>query len=79
MPAATFHRLAGFDEAVALGEDLDLVVRSRAAGVELVGLRAALVTSARRYRGKWLRTTLRHVMLTWMLAHQARRRARAAS
>jgi len=70
-----FARLHGFDESIALGEDLDFVVRLRAAGVPLQELSAKLITSARRYRQHgWLATTLRHVWLTWQLTRKARRR-----
>lgn len=70
-----YERLNGFDEAVALGEDLDFVVRCKAAGLELLELPAELITSARRYRQHgWLATTIRHVRLTWRLTREARRR-----
>ena len=70
-----FARLHGFDESIALGEDLDFVVRLRAAGMPLQELPADLITSARRYQQNgWLVTTLRHLWLTWQLTCKARRR-----
>lgn len=70
-----FEQLNGFDETVALGEDLDFVVRWQAAGFPLQELPAELMTSARRYRQHgWLSTTVRHVYLTWLLTRLARRR-----
>jgi len=72
---ALFARLHGFDESVAPGEDLDFVVRLRAAGMPLRELSADLITSARRYQQYgWLATTLRHLWLTWHLTRKARRR-----
>jgi rSAM/selenodomain-associated transferase 2 len=76
---AVFEQLHGFDEAVTLGEDLDFVVRLQSAGLSLQELPAELITSARRYRQHgWLRTTLRHLWLTWQLTRQAKRRLRRA-
>ena len=70
-----FEQLNGFDEAVGLGEDLDFVVRLRAAGFELLELPSELITSARRYRQHgWLATTIRHIRLTLRLTREARRR-----
>ena len=70
-----FEQLNGFDEAVGLGEDLDFVVRLRAAGFELLELSAELITSARRYgQHGWLATTIRHVRLTLRLTREARQR-----
>ncbi len=65
---AQFRSLGGFDERMALGEDLALVVRAKRAGIALNEVPATIVTSARRYRARgWLRTTLRHLWLTWRL------------
>lgn len=73
-----FNHMQGFDENIALGEDLDFVVRLKATGTPLQELPAELITSARRYRQHgWLATTLRHVRLTWQLTRQARRRLAA--
>jgi GT2 family glycosyltransferase len=75
MPRTTFLELGGFDEQLALGEDLDLVLRARAAGLEMLGLDATLESSARRYREQgWLATTLRHACLTWSLTRASRAR-----
>ena len=72
---SVFRQMNGFDESVALGEDLDFVVRLQAAGIPLHELPAELITSARRYRHHgWLSTTARHLWLTWQLTRQARRR-----
>jgi len=67
--------LQGFDESLSLGEDLDFVVRAKAAGVLLQELNAELLTSARRYQQQgWLRTTLRFIRLTFCLRSQAQQR-----
>jgi rSAM/selenodomain-associated transferase 2 len=67
-----FKQLNGFDPSVKLGEDLDFVVRARAAGVTLQALSGFLITSVRRYQQHgWLVTTVRHIRLTWQLARQA--------
>lgn len=66
-----FESLGGFDESLPAGEDHALVWTARRAGAELVPLRAPLLTSARRFAEHgWLRTTLRHALLT---VAQARR------
>ena len=65
LPAARFAGLGGFDEALCCGEDHRLVWAARRSGLPVVGLGAALETSARTYaRHGWLRTTLRHARLT---------------
>ena len=77
LPAAGFRALGGFDPRLQRGEDLDLVVRARAAGTALVRLPGTVATSARRYRDAgWAATTLRHLWLTATLFRAARRRAR---
>lgn len=76
---SVFRHMKGFDETIALGEDLDFVVRLQTAGIPLQALSAELITSARRYRHHgWLSTTFRHLWLTWQLTRQARRRLRPA-
>ncbi len=76
---SVFDRLAGFDERVSPGEDLDFVVRARAMGFQLQGLPATLLSSARRYRQYgWLQTSLKHVYLTAKLTWQAQQRVRRA-
>jgi len=75
LPARAFAALGGFDTRMPCGEDLALVWRARRAGLRLHGLDAALLTSARRYRDRgWLRTTLRHLRLTALLAWREWRR-----
>ena len=73
---ADFERLGRFDPAIDWGEDHDLVWRAHRAGLRLLGIRATITTSARKYAERgWLRTTLAHLFATW---RQARRFARAA-
>jgi hypothetical protein len=72
LPAAHFHSLGGFDQTLARGEDLDLVVRARHADMPLRRLDGAIATSARRYRTEgWLRTTATHLRLTRSLRREA--------
>ena len=72
-----FEALAGFDELVPIGEDLDLVIRARAQGIYLQQLPARLISSARRYRQQgWLKTTVKHLYLTCKLSWQAQQRVR---
>jgi hypothetical protein len=74
LPRALFERLGGFDEDATHGEDHLLVWAARHAGIPVVPVGARLRTSARRYREQgWLRTTLRHLILTARQAHGARR------
>jgi hypothetical protein len=74
---STFERLGGFDESLALAEDHALVWRARRDGVALLPARARLYTSARKYAERgWLRTTARHLALTFA---QARRFSRPSS
>lgn len=79
LPATRFHALGGFDESLARGEDLDLVVRARHAGLALRRLDGTIATSARRYRTDgWLRTTAAHLRLTRTLRRQALERVHGA-
>lgn len=72
-----FVQLKGFNEHINLGEDLDFILRVRAAGGTLQALPASLITSARRYQQHgWLLTTARHIFLTCLLTHQAKKRLR---
>lgn len=72
-----FVQLKGFSEHINLGEDLDFILRVKAAGITLQGLPASLITSARRYQQHgWLLTTARHIFLTCLLIHQAKKRLR---
>lgn len=78
MPRAAFLDLGGFDTSLELAEDLDLVVRARAAGMPLQFLDARVITSARRYRRNgWLKTTASFAWLTVRLSRTSRRRLRA--
>ncbi len=75
-----FFAMHGFDETIRLGEDLDFVVRFKASGLPIGELPAMLITSARRYRQQgWLKTTLRHLWLTWQLTRQSKQRLSEAS
>jgi rSAM/selenodomain-associated transferase 2 len=63
---ATFDRLGGYDESLSAAEDHALVWAARRAGVPLRAAGASIRTSARRYAEQgWLRTTARHLALTW--------------
>jgi len=74
LPRNWFERLGGFREDLARGEDLDLVVRARRAGLPMRAIATTLATSARRYRQQgWLRTTLNHQLAAWRLIRAARR------
>ena len=78
--AAAFARLGGFDESLALGEDLALVLAAQQADVAIRPIGAALRTSARRYRERgWARNTWRNLRLTWQLSRAWFRRGRSAS
>lgn len=71
LPRVCFDALGGFDERLASGEDHALVWSARRAGMPLRPLGVTLTTSARKYSERgWLRTTLRHLRLTWSQARQ---------
>ncbi|MBD8524461.1 glycosyl transferase family 2 [Pseudomarimonas arenosa] len=71
LPRHSFQTLGGFDETLRSGEDHALVWAARRAGLKLVPLGLPLYTSARRYAEHgWLRTTARHLRLTWQQARQ---------
>jgi rSAM/selenodomain-associated transferase 2 len=73
--AETFARLGGFDESVALGEDLSLVMTAQQADLPIRPIGAALRTSARRYAERgWARNTWRNLRLTWALSRAHARR-----
>lgn len=75
LPRAAFERLGGFDTALAIGEDHDLIWRARRAQLPLRPIGAPLFTSARKYAEHgWWKTTAWHVAETW---RQARRYSRA--
>ncbi|MDT8437806.1 MAG: glycosyltransferase [Wenzhouxiangellaceae bacterium] len=72
LPRAVFEQLGGFDATFGRGEDLDFIVRARAAGVSIEALGVPLVTSARRYREQgWWATTREHLRLTLELRRKA--------
>ncbi|MGY6630807.1 MAG: hypothetical protein ACXIUL_07360 [Wenzhouxiangella sp.] len=74
LPKPWFDRLGGFREDLERGEDLDLVVRAKRAGLTLRGLAGRITTSARRYADQgWLATTLKHQRAAWRLVRDARR------
>jgi len=80
LPSDWFARLGGFREDFERGEDLDLVVRARRAGLSARRIGAPIHTSARRYREHgWLRTTLEHQRAAWRLIRNARRTAPEAA
>lgn len=75
LPRADFHRLGGFDPELPYGEDHALVWRARRAGLPLRAVDAELITSARKYSNNgWLRTTSRHLALTFAQAWKESRR-----
>lgn len=79
LPSDWFWRLNGFREDLDRGEDLDFVIRARAAGLPLRRLPGNIATSARRYREHgWLATSWRHQVNAWRLVRQARSRLRQA-
>lgn len=64
-----FWDLGGYDESAPYGEDHLLVWAAKKQGVDLNPLKVSLGTSARKYLTQgWLKTTLRHIFLTY---HQA--------
>lgn len=79
LPARWFQRLGGFRTDLERGEDLDFVVRARAAGLPLRRLPARIYTSARRYREQgWWKTSWQHQINAWRLIRTARAQLRAA-
>lgn len=64
-----FLALGGYDPEAPYGEDHLLVWHAARARVKLAPVKAALFTSARKYRERgWARTTAKHVLLTWKQA-----------
>ncbi|OIN86510.1 MAG: hypothetical protein AUJ12_06110 [Alphaproteobacteria bacterium CG1_02_46_17] len=64
-----FHDIGGYPENVAYGEDHVFVWRARGRGIKLRPIEAPIYTSARKYRDRgWLKTTIRHVTLTYKQA-----------
>lgn len=65
LPRHCFRALGGFDESLSAAEDHAFIWTARRAGLPLVPIGTPLLTSARRYREQgWLRTTIRHGVLT---------------
>ncbi len=76
MPKSWFEKLGGFRENLVRGEDLDLVVRARLAGLPIRPIGTTIATSARRYRDNgWLKTTWQHQLAAWRLSKNARDQA----
>lgn len=72
IPAQAFAQLGGYDETVRYGEDHLLVWAAHAAHLQVLAVGAAISTSARKYAAHgWLRTTLRHALLTLRQAFPA--------
>lgn len=64
-----FHEIGGYPENVKYGEDHVFVWRARQRGIVLRPIEAPIYTSARKYRERgWVKTTLRHVFLTYKQA-----------
>jgi rSAM/selenodomain-associated transferase 2 len=77
IPAPAFAQLGSYDETTRYGEDHLLVWAAHAAGLSVRPIGAAIFTSARKYATHgWLRTTLRHGLLTVRQALPAWWRAR---
>jgi len=75
---SVFDRLGGFDEDFGRGEDLEFILRARAAGIGTTALGCRLSSSARRYRKQgWLRTTIEHLRLTLRLRRRSLQRLAA--
>ena len=65
----TLRYLGGFCEKASYGEDHLLIWRAHQEGVKLRAVGASLYTSARRYRSfGWVKTTMRHLFLTFKQA-----------
>lgn len=78
LPSSWFWRLGGFREDLERGEDLDLIVRARRAGLHARRTGGRIYTSASRYRRRgWLRTTFEHQCAAWRLIQNARSAARS--
>ncbi len=60
-----FYKLGGFSEEARFGEDHHFVWKARKNGIKVHCTGAALSTSARKYQTHgWMKTTLRHAVLT---------------
>ncbi len=78
--AERWRSLGGFREDLDRGEDLDLVVRARSAGLPVRPMGLTIATSARRYgqRG-WLRSSWQHQIEACRLIRNARATTRELS
>lgn len=73
IPAKRLQSLGGFREDLERGEDLDLIVRARCAGLPARPMGLSIATSARRYAQRgWLRTTWQHQVEASRLIRAAR-------
>lgn len=63
-----FEKVGGFNEQVPYGEDHLFVWKARELGIPLVCTGAWIATSARKYKEKWGRVTLDHVIKTYSQA-----------
>ncbi|HJW44996.1 MAG TPA: glycosyl transferase family 2 [Lysobacter sp.] len=71
LPRVAFEDLGGFATRLPSGEDHDLVLRARRAGLPVRPLRAIVYTSARKYAERgWWRTTREHLVATCRQAHR---------
>jgi hypothetical protein len=71
MLRSVFEELGGFDERLAGGEDHALIWSARDHHIPVRPVGAPLSTSARKYsRDGWLRTTARHLALTYRQARE---------
>jgi GT2 family glycosyltransferase len=69
MPRRVFERIGGFDTSIESGEDHALVWAARKRGIEIQGLHAPLMTSARKYsKLGWWATTRMHLVQTYRQA-----------
>jgi hypothetical protein len=64
-----FYKIGAYLENLPYGEDHVFVWRARQSGIALKSIGAPIYTSARKYREQgWFRTTVQHVVLTYMQA-----------
>lgn len=69
MSKKTFFKLGFFDEKAAYGEDHLLVWKAHQMQIEVLPCKMSINTSARKYKTHgWLKTTLKHVFLTYKQA-----------
>lgn len=69
-----FDQLGRFNEKMALGEDLHFIQKCHQYSVKVKSLNTWILTSPRKYEIKgWLKTTLNHIYLTFILTRQFKR------